>query len=115
MTDLTANWAAPHSIYWSWNLEGVPSNFLKYELVLAENVDDLRTRRGTAKVYDASTSPELGILEIPYSDATVQSTVTRGLEPLRSYLALLYVTDVNRCESTSMIFTKKTPPPTLSE
>jgi hypothetical protein len=113
--DLAASWAAPHSIYWTWSLEGAASDFLKYELVLAENEEDLKTRTGTAKVYDASNNPELGVYEIPYSDAVVDSTVTRELAPLTSYLALLYVTDVNRCESSTMIFEKKTAPATLSE
>jgi len=112
---LTANWAAPHSIYWTWTFEGAASDFLKYELVLAENEEDLKTRTGTAKVYDAESNPELGVYEIPYSDAVVQSSVTRELEPLTSYLALLYVTDVNRCESSTMIVEKKTAPATLSE
>jgi hypothetical protein len=113
--DLTAGWAAPHSIYWTWKVNGSAKDFVKYELVLAENEDDLKTRTGTARVFDASNNPELGLFEIPYSSALVESTVTRTLQPNTSYVALLFVTGGNQCEATSAIVAKKTAPPTLSE
>lgn len=115
VSDLSASWATPHSIYWTWEVEGQKTDFVNYVLVLAENEDDLRTRTGTAKVFDSSKSPELGRYEIPYSDAVVKSTVSRKLEPDTSYLALLYVTGSNRCESATRIVEKKTPPRPLAE
>jgi hypothetical protein len=115
VSDLTASWATPHSIYWRWKVGGAQSDFVKYEIVLAENEEDLKTRSGSAKVFDASNNPELGFFEIPYSDALVETTVTRTLKPNTSYVALLFVTDVGQCETTSEIVQKKTAPPTLSE
>lgn len=106
--NLEAEWATSNTIRWTWTLDGNETDALEYELVVAETIDDLATRSGTARIYNRTTNPELG-------SPKTRSTGSDGLEPGRRHIARLNVTDIELCGGNSRLGATSTSPRRDSE
>lgn len=106
-----ADWAASASIRWEWEPGGLEENFLAYELVIGESIEDVENREGTARVFTALNNPELGTFLLPRTDSAgdlVRGTITDGLTPSTSYIAQLVVIDTSLCEFKSPVSARAT-------
>lgn len=110
VTDLSAAWSTTNHIRFRWQVEGSADDFSRYELVVAESKEDIASRSGTARIYDASTNPELGGLVRPQVGGVVDGTTAQGLDPATSYVAQLQAVDANLCTFGSSVVARSTLP-----
>jgi hypothetical protein len=88
--NLRAAWRTPNSIRWAWTPSAPDNDSLaRYELSLLDTVT------GETKIFDPSTSPELGFYFIQRSGGAgpVRGMFTSELTPDREYRAVLVATD----------------------
>lgn len=96
--DLRADWTTPNWIHWRWEPEAPDDHQLaRYELVVAETVDELLDRSGTARVFDPDTNLEFGWYVLPRGNGVVivDETLTSGHAPDKEYVALLMSIDTS--------------------
>jgi len=108
--DFGADWATSESIRWQWEPVGEADDFLAYELVIGESVEDVERRSGTARVFTSEDNPELGVYLLPRTggEDPVRATITDRLTPATSYVAQLVVTDTALCSFTTPVAAKAT-------
>ncbi len=107
---LTAQWETPHTIRWQWQPLGDAGEFDHYRLILGHSREEVETNAATARVFDASSSPELGFIVAPGNETDNAATVTDGLtpfDPLQAgvgrYFGKLEIADRAGCTFTSDI------------
>lgn len=109
VTDFALGWATPNTLFYRWVPTGAEADFLRYEIVVAQNEDDLATRTGTARVYGPDQNPELAFYGRPQtSTGIVDYTMARDLEPGTFYIARLVATDVGQCAFASEVVASRT-------
>lgn len=101
--DVEASWTTPNALALRWRIEGPPADLLRYEVLVAENEDDLFTRGGSARLVTAADSPELG------ATPPATSVVVRELSPSTAYLARVVAVDVRQCSAASAVAGASTP------
>lgn len=96
-TALSAKWTTPNSVRWKWEVVGPEAEFLAYELVVAENAEDVLSRAGTARVITKQQAPELGVFRLPNTGGPdpVVETSSYGLVADKEYFAQLTVHDMH--------------------
>lgn len=98
VANLRADWTTPNWIRWSWHPEAPHEQQLaRYELFVAESIDDLLERSGTTRRFDPETNPELARYTLPRSGSAevVDGTFSQGHTPDSEYLAVLVATDTS--------------------
>ncbi len=103
-TLLEVRWTTPSSIALRWQ-SSTPSEdaLLGFELVVAENEEDLFARTGTARVIDQDEYPEL---DAALSDGT---SIIRDLRPDTLYVMRVFAIDTAECASGSNVVSIDTP------
>jgi hypothetical protein len=108
--DLQAEWATPNTIAYRWTSAGEETVFLRYEMILAENREDLVGASGSARTITPSTNPEFSFYLRPQTDgAKVETTLVRELSPSTAYVARLFAIDSAGCAFGSNLVTIQTP------
>lgn len=87
-----AAWATPDSIRWVWPDQ--PETYASWQIVTADSESDLRTLGQTSRVWNASTSPELGV-------AQTRASSTNGHKPATTSWAQLAGIDAAGTRRTS--------------
>ena len=93
-----AAWATANVIRWEWEPAGDREDFVRYEIEIAERVEDLGTER--ARVVDADENPELGSFVLPRTggaDDVVTHSATFAHAAEATHVAQLLVTDRAFC------------------
>ena len=94
----TAEWATAHVIRWAWTPVGERSDFLRYEIEVADDPSDLGT--SAARIIGPDENPELGGFVLPRTggaDDIVDFTLTYEHDAGTTYVARLLVTDTSFC------------------
>lgn len=113
VNDFQAAWSTTNTIRWRWEPDGEADDFVRYEMVVAQSLEDLLSRSGSARVFGPDLNPELGSLLLPRTDGTedyVRGTGTDELEPNTSYVGQLLVVDTELCAFSTDIVGKGTTP-----
>lgn len=103
VADLTVMWATPGAIALRWAPAG-DTSVASYEIVLAETLDDIAARAGTARVVGSEENPELGTF------TTSPWTIVRDVAPAKAYLARVVARDATGCTAGSNVASVQTPP-----
>lgn len=90
-----AEWTTPNTIRWGWEVAGQETDFLNYELVVAESAADALARTGTARVITKREAPELAFFVLPGTSDAVVATTSYQLTPDKEYFAQLVVYDIH--------------------
>jgi hypothetical protein len=104
---LEVEWATPNTIAYRWEPLGDDEDHLQYELLLAENEDDLFTGSGTARRLTLATHPELDFAHRPGAQG-LQRSMARDLEPGTLYLARVVAIDDSLCPFRSTVLASRT-------
>lgn len=104
----SAMWSTPNTIQYGWVPEGAAEDFLRYEIVVAENEADLVSRQGTARVIGPETHPELAFYLRPQGGVPVDRTMVLDLAPGTFYVARLFATDIRQCAFASELLATRT-------
>lgn len=94
--NLSAGWTTPSWIHWTWEPEAPDDHQLaRYELTVAESIDDLLASSGTARRFDPDTNPELARYTLPRSGSAevIDATFSSGHQPDTEYVARLLAID----------------------
>ena len=117
ITSFALQWRTPTTLRWRFRFEGAEADFATSRLLVAKDPTALAGSASTARVFDATSNPELGVFTLPFTSGPdrVEHTIATGLSPSTTYFAQLRVADKGGKEVRSAVVSATTQaPPTRS-
>jgi hypothetical protein len=108
VSDVRVEWSTPNTIYLRWTPQGLREDFLHYEILVAENEDDLRSESGSFRRLGPETSNEYIFYQRPQTGDPMSGTFVRDLAPGTTYLLRVRATDTEDCSSGSAVVARRT-------